>query len=435
MLTYRNAIKFYVPLVIQAVSQSFTYPLVAVVVSHGALGVSAYDAFVQGQAVMFILNALCHALLTTIMVYGTSRQGFQKAHRLNMLCMAVIAAVQVLCSRQPISTFIFARLLQLPPESVTVASESLLYAVPIHIAFFIRNSYSAILYNALASNIANMATLVRIAITAALSYACVRWLNFTGHFAGSVTFAVPAFCEALAMWHFARPYIRRLPAETGKSASIRELLSFTVPLAFGNTVLSLSGFVTAAFIAYAADPARMRPIHYIALGIINPIAFGALRMQTVAIAFASRSRLQQRRLFIFTVCGGLTLGAVTLLGQIPAVARFYFGTLQNLGAEDIPLAMSAILVAGLIPVFQALRGHAEGLAAHHKRPSIILAGQVSYLAILVCALYVTLRLDVPGNLMGVTAIIAAVIATTLTVRVGLLGLKFERQFTLDDDTP
>ena len=68
---------------------------------------------------------------------------------------------------------------------------------------------------------------------------------------------------------------------------------------------------------------------------------------------------------------------------------------------------------------QSLRGHAEGIAAWLKRPNIVLASQVVYLAALSAALAATLAMGVPGWLMGVTAILAASLAALGALRIAL----------------
>ena len=50
--------RFYIPLLLQAFSQSLTYPLVAGIVTHGPFGVNALTAFSQGQLIMFMIGAL-----------------------------------------------------------------------------------------------------------------------------------------------------------------------------------------------------------------------------------------------------------------------------------------------------------------------------------------------------------------------------------------
>ena len=57
--------RFYVPLLLQAFSQSLAYPLVAGIVTHGEHGVDALTAFSQGLMIMFMVGALGGGLVTT----------------------------------------------------------------------------------------------------------------------------------------------------------------------------------------------------------------------------------------------------------------------------------------------------------------------------------------------------------------------------------
>ncbi len=421
--TTGRAVHFYIPLVIQAVSQSFTYPLVATVVSHGAGGVADYGAFAQGLAVFNLLAALGSGLITTGMVYGRSRAGYRHYLRLSFLFMAVIGGGQLLFALPPLDGVIFERLLALDPAMRRIARDTLLFCIPVNLLFLLRNPYQAILYNARASAAANAATLGRIGATLLLSFLFVR-AGFVGHYAGIVAFTLPVVGECAVSRLLARPFIADLPPGDRMEAPVREQFLFCVPLSFGGLLLGFSGFMIAAFISRAADPVRMLPIHYVALGVINPLAFAAVRMQAVVLAFPQPDR-RASRTFRFALVAGVVLAGVTLLGQVPAVARAYFGVVQNLATDDIPLASHVMLAACVIPVIQALRGHAEGLAAWRKRPNAILAGQAVYLATLVCSLFIFLNLGVPGYLMGAYSITAAITATFLTIRMGLAWCDFE----------
>jgi hypothetical protein len=413
-----RAVRFYIPLVIQAVSQSFTYPLVAMVVSHGAGGVADFGAFAQGQAVFFLLGSLGAGLLTTGMVYGRTRLGFERFQRLNLLFIIVITALQLLLSLPPFDRLVFDRLLALEPGMQRIARDTLLYSIPASILFLLRNPYQAILYNARASSAANAATLGRIAATVLLSSLFVR-AGFVGHIAGLTAFTLPVLGEYHASRLLARAILAGLPPGDARAAPVREQLLFCIPLSFGGLLLAISGFMVAAFITRAADPVRMLPIHYVAMGLVNPACFAASRIQAVVLAFPPDDRTGGQT-FRFACVAGLALAGVLLLGQIPLLATGYFGMIQNLPAADIPLAMQVMLVACILPVLQTLRGHAEGLAAWRKRPNAILAGQAVYLASLVCALFFFLTFGVPGHLMGVWGIAIAVAATFLTIRMGLL---------------
>ena len=164
------------------------------------------------------------------------------------------------------------------------------------------------------------------------------------------------------------------------------------------------------------------------MGVINPLGFAAMRMQAVTIAFppdvCPRGRLRR-----FCLVAGLALSAVPLLFTVPVVARWYFGSVQNLDAAGIGMATRAMAVVAVIPLLQALRGHAEGMAALRRRPNAIMAGQAMYLASIVILLFSLLETRaVPGYLMGGVSVMVAIAISQLTVRAALVWNDFEDSY-------
>ena len=421
-----RAVRFYVPLVLQAVSQSLTYPLVAAIVSHGVNGVVDLAAFAQGQAVMFVIIAFGGGLLTTGMVFGRDLEGFRSFRRLNhMLCLALVA-VQALVCFPPFDGIVFRQVLGLAAPLDAVARDVLMLSIPMQVLVFIRNVPLVALYNARASMAVNLATLFRIGLTLLLVPLFLR-LGWTGHRMGVLAITAPICVETLLASLLARPLIRALEPAGQYTAGVKEQFLFNIPLSFGGVLLAVSGFMVGAFISRAADPARMLPIHYVTMGVVNPVGFAALRMQAVVLSFPPRGR-RDHAVFWFGLIAGVALSLFPLVGQIPEVAAWYFGEVQNLPVVDIPLAKRAMLLVTILPILQSIRGHAEGLAAWRKRPNAILAGQAMFLASLVCTLFVGWNVGMPGYLMGVVAILVAVLMTLVTIRLGLVWADMEETF-------
>ena len=85
--TPARATRFYIPLLIQAFSQSLTYPLVAGIAAHGPFGEGTYAAFAQGQTIMFMIGALGGGLVMTGMVFARTRPGYRAFLRLHPAMM------------------------------------------------------------------------------------------------------------------------------------------------------------------------------------------------------------------------------------------------------------------------------------------------------------------------------------------------------------
>ena len=418
---------FYIPLAIQALSQSLTYPLVASIVSHGHLGSDELAAFSQGQSLLSLMGAIGMGLITTGMVFARTKSGMANYGRLVMRIAAVVGVLQFIACMPPFNNFFFSRILGLNDELAEIARWATFLGIPLQFAFFLRNKHVVQLYNEKRSDLANIATLMRILVTACLSPIFVR-LGMTGFFWGSVALTLPVFGEACLSKLFAKPYMDALTDDSGEIASVGKQLRFTIPLSFGGILMSLSAFMVAVFISRAESPETSLAIHYIIMGVINPLGFAAIRMQSVVIAFPP-AIYGKRRVATFAVCAGLLLSSCSIFMQIPQVAQWYFGNVQNLPPEHVALAQNAMLLIGLLPLVQSLRGHAEGLAAIKRRPNAILAGQAVYLATMVLALFVLLSTGaLPGYLMGAAAIHLAAFMALVTVRAGLVWGEFEDSY-------
>ena len=414
--------RFYVPLLLQGFSQSLSYPLVAGIVTHGELGVDALTAFSQGQMVMFMIGAIGGGLVTTGLVFAKTWMGYVAFRRLNTLMMAALLAVQCAVAMPPFSGWIFSGLFNLPPELARIASRTLLYGVLMNGFFFLRNVPMVVLFNNLDSAKANYATLARLVATFALAV-CFPRLGLVGPWWGLAALTFGVWVELAATWLFARPYVARLPNRP-KAGDARTLPSiprlaleqfrFTLPLSLGGFLLMLSPVAIAAFVGRTADPKDMLAIHYVTLGVANPVAYAALRMQTVAIKFPPE-HVGDRRLLAYAVVAGLLLGAVPLVFSTPLVGGWYFGTYQNVPPRIVGTARLAVGLYSLIAAVQAVRARAEGLAALAKRPKAIMAGQIAYTASLFTVCAILLPMGVPGWAMAVAAIYIAPICVTATI--------------------
>ena len=425
--TPMRATRFFVPLLLQAFSQCLTYPLVAAIVSHGELGVKGYAAFAQGQTVMFLIGALASGLILTGMVHARTRAGYLCFQHLNLAMMSVLLGVQLLVTLPPFYEIVFGGFLHLPHDLSEVARETLGWGVFMQAAFFLRNVGVVVLYNARASFEANLATTVRLVLTVALSPLFVH-LGWTGPMWGVVSMTGQCYVEFALTHLYARTYVRALPEDGGgrgatalparETHRVADQFRFTVPLSLGGVLLAVAPLLVAVFVGRTENAVAMLAIHYVTIGVANPVAFGALRMQAVAIQFPPEWP-GDRRMLAYAACAGLALGALPLLFTLPGVSDWYFCEAQNLPTDDLWRARALMGVYALAPFLQALRGRLEGLAAWMKRPKTVMGGQIAHVATFLSALSLSLCLDMPGWQMGVTAILSAAVSTILFLHLAL----------------
>lgn len=397
---------FYVPLLLQAFSQSLTYPLVGSITSHGPDGVEALTAFTLGQVIQFMIGALGGGLIMTGMVFARTREGLGAFRRLNFMMMVALISVQALMCVHPIDTFCFIHLLNMPPHLAEIARRTTLFGVVMQAGFFMRNVPLVVLYNAYASFEANIATVARIALTLAFAVTFPH-LGWTGPDWGLFALTVPVLLEWLLSEAFAVKYRRRI--ESGEAASVMEQFRFSVPLALGAGLLAVSPFVTAAFVGRTPDATDMLTIHYVTLGIANPVSYAALRMQAVSIQFPPEWT-GDRRLLKFAIVAGAILGIIPFAFSIPLIGNWYYGGCQNVPQRVLPTVRLVSFLYSFICIIHAVRGRIEGIAALRRRPSAVMAGQVAYFCALALALTAMLPMHIPGWTMALVSIYVAPIA-------------------------
>lgn len=416
----RRLLLFYLPLVVLALSQQLTYPLVGSIVSHGPLGEQEFTAYAVGQQVLFLIGAVGAGLITTGMMFCRSNVGLRNFLRMNLVIAGVSAALQLCTCLPGIDRLVFGRALGLDGEMLRIARDSLLWCIPLQTIFFLRNPYLAALFNAKRSGLTNYATLLRVVM--ALSFASIfPLLGWTGWGWGVFATTLPALLETLLTWWLARPFLRGLPElpPDGEPVSCVRQLSYTIPLSASGLLIHASTIVIAAFLAVTPDPALFRPVHFLVIGIVNPLSISALRMQTLTVAFRPERHEVLRRIVGFGAAVGLALGCIPLIvSALSAVSRWYFCTVQNLPGTSLGMARSAMAFAALFPLIYATRGFAEGFAAVRYRTGAVMVGQIVYFLTLIAVLSLfRFVLPVPGFLWGLAAMAVAALSAATAILV------------------
>jgi hypothetical protein len=409
--------RFFIPLAVQAASQSLCYPLVAMVASRGPGGPLDLAGLAQSNIVLFFLGISMISLVPTGMVYAQTREGYRRFYRLTMTIGGAMTAIQALLCIPALSHALFAQWIGLPPSIEAPAQSTLLLSIPLQVIFFSRIPYFVVLYIERATGVASIATIGRVVLTAALSpLFCLAGL--VGPLWAVVALTIPVALEAVASGCFARKFIRALPLSPEKPPGLREILWFNTPLTVGGYFLVLATITVAAFIARAADPERVLPAYYLALGLVNPLAFAATRIQTVMLAFPPTASFQRRTLR-FALAAGLVMGLLPLTFILPGIAELYYVQLQNLHPDDLILVRKTAAALVLFPLVVAIRAQSEGIAAWLKKPFAVLTGHAALLATIAGAGFTALGLAVPGYFIGAGCLTLGSLASAATMRVML----------------
>jgi len=387
------------------------------VASRGPGGPLNLAGLAQAITVMFFLGMIAISSVTTGMVYAKTREGYQKFRKVTLLTATGVIAIQGILSIPVLSHLLFGRLIGLPPSIEQPASTVFMISIPLQFLFFMRLPYFVVMYLGKATGKASLATIVRILLTAMLSLLFCT-LEMIGPIWAVVCLTIPVAMEVLISRIFANPFLKSLESCPEDPPGAMEIFKFNLPLSVGGYFLSASAVILAAFIARSPDPDRILPVYYLALGLANPVAFAATRIQTIVLAFPPQS-VKDRRTFRFCLGAGAVLGILPLIFILPGLAEFYFIKLQKLGAQDLPLVRLTAISLICFPFSVAIRAQSEGLAAWSKKPITVLAGHAMFMVTIITTGFVLFFLGTPGYLIGPVGLTLGSLASSVTMRVVL----------------
>jgi len=416
---YSEISRFYIPLALQAVSQSFTYPLVAIVAARGEDGAMNIAALGQAHVILFFLLSFGAGLITSGMVYCVNSEGYKRFNLINKCFMFFILIIQALACIPQIADIIFSSIMGLEGKLYKSTYLAFLLSIPFPLMFNFRNISLVVLLNHKKTGKAFSATLSRILSTIILSL-IFTYIGLTGIFWAAICQSIPILFEVFLMNFFAKEIIRKIKSLRGDSASLSEMVILTFSFSAGKVLMAFSGYAVAAFAARAPDPTIMLPAYYAASGICNPLAFAASRIQATVISFAVKF-VKNIRLFNFSIIVGLITGLIPLIFTLPLISDWYYVTLQKIPFENMKYVRQTAFFLVLIPFSVALRSYVEGWAAFRRKPTSVIAGQGVYLGMVVSTAFFAFNLGCQGNIIGPIALFignisaAGILALTLKI--------------------
>lgn len=411
---YKDITQFFVPLALQAMAQAFSHPLVAMVASRGEGGPLNLAGIAQSGTVMFFLGIFAIYYMTTGMVFARTQAGYKTFWRVCVWSGIYISLIQSTLCIPSVSHLLFGRIIGLPLSIEQPAQITLLASVPLQFFFFLRIPYQVALYNDLATGRASLATIGRIVLTGFLSWIfCLTGL--VGPIWAIVCLTIPVLLEVVISMILARGVVRRLSPAVEPRPKAREIFFFNLPLATGGIFLALSILILSAFIARAPEPERILPIFFLAIGLANPVAFAATRIQAVVLAFPPAQH-NQTLIIRFTIVAGILLGLLPLLFILPELIEFYYVSLQKININELALIRITAISLITYPFAVALRAYSEGLAAWEKKPMAVLAGHGCYMVIVLISGFIALVLGVPGYLIGGISLTLASLVSSFIIR-------------------
>ena len=422
-VTFRSLAFYFIPLALQAVSQSITYPLVAAVAARGAGGTANIAGMAQASILLFFIGSIGAGIFIAGMIFGKTAEGHRVHYKVSLYTGIMLSAIQAVICIPPVAHLLLGVIMGLPSAMEKAAYTALLAGIPLQFIFSQRTPFMTTLFLHRATGRAYAATLARIILTVVLSYIfCSTALGLNGPFWAIVCLTIPVIFENIAMYFMARPFVRKLPHAV-RTPTAGEIISYAATFSLGQIFISLSGYIIGSFASRAPHPETTLPVYYAVISLFNAVSFAATRISATVITFyddfSGRKMLKR---FAFTA--GSVLGLVPLIFIVPFLTRWYFIDVQQLPFEDIPLIIGTSLSLIFVPLTVAMRAYCEGKAAHLKKPVAILSGQAIYVAMITISSFFALSLGVAGNMIGAISLTFSNVIAGLII---LFSINLERK--------
>jgi len=419
--TFRSLSLYFIPLALQALSQSITYPLVAAVAARGEGGAINIAGLAQACILSFFIGSLGAGIFIAGMIFGKTSEGYHAHKRISYYSGILLTAIQAVICIPPVAHMILGVIMGLPADMERSAYIALLTGIPLQFLFMQRTPYMTTLFVHKATGRAYAATVGRITITIILAYVFCK-IMLTGPFWAIICLGIPVLFESFVLYIMAKPFVKALPI-SGKTPTTHAILSYAASFSIGQLFIGLSGYVIGAFASRAPNPDVMLPVYYAVISIFNAFSFAATRIAATVITFYEDGR-NRKIIREFTFISGLVLGIVPLIFIIPFLCKWYYLDVQHLPASSVPMIIETSLLLIFTPLTIAMRAYCEGKAAHLKKPVAILSGQAIFIAMIAITSFFALNLGASGTQIGPIALSISNVIASLII---LFSVSLERQ--------
>ncbi len=400
-LRQRAIVRFWAPLAATWLMMAVEGPVLAALIARLAEPKMNLAAYGVAFAFAIIVEAPVIMMMSAATALAGAPTAYRRLRRFNMALIALITATMLFILIPPIYRFIFADLIQLPPEVQRLTRRALLILLPWPGAIGYRRFYQGILIRHGYTRRVAYGTMTRVAAMLAMGLALYAHGGIEGAWLGAAALSAGVCVEAVVTRWLARgplAALRRLPLEAaGEAPGYRKILDFYTPLA-------LTAWLTMAvqpLVTFFMGQARYSLESLAVLPVIGSLGFifraPGLAVQEVGIALLARGELQRPPLRRFVIRLALLLsGGLCLLAFTP-LSGLWFERVSGLSPTLAAFSRLPLMLQVAIPALVVINAFQRAIlvVARRTRPITWATGAEVAAVILLLALGV-LSFDLPG---------------------------------------
>lgn len=375
--TTREMTKFYLPLAATSILMMSSHSIVSSGMARTAEANAALAAFAVAQSLAVMFEGPCYTMQRMCVALFKDKISYYSVRKVILSIWAGLATLMLLVAFTPIGEFIFTRILGVPVHLFpgTIAAFRVFMLMPA--ASALRSFYQGIIVVNRKTSLLTINMGLRLTVMLILSNLLPRLPWLPGATVGALVLGVGISTEGLLAFIAGRKMVNNLPDShpDGKSASVRDVIKFFIPLALASVAWTFTRPILNAALARTVDPEFALASYQVAWSFSFIFAAVAFNVHQLAIIFGQEKTQREMALKFSLFVGLMGSLILTLIVATPAgmfVLTRIIGASPGLARE----ALKVISILCLIPIISSITEFCNGLLISTGQTNYLTAGKV-----------------------------------------------------------
>ncbi len=345
--------RFYMPLAVTSIMMMVTHSVVSNALARTLYPTIALAAYSASYAVNQVFEFPCYVLQRMCLAFTKGRRSLKKAARVSLMVLAAMVLCLVVISCTPLARTVFIGILGVSEQVYRMAVPSLQVLILGPVFAAINSVYQTPIVMKKQTGWLTVNGMARVAVMF-LTAAVLPRLWPAGP-VGAVILMLGMATESFLAITVSKKGIPPLEDEGPDEyiPSTPQILKFTLPLVMAAWIQTLGSPVITASLARTSNPDASLAGYQVAMSFYYIFAALNFNIYRLGLMYV-RESVSFKQIKRFSVMLGSIALVCLLIGSIPQIGTWVFGTLIKAPAEVVPEALKALAFMSITPLMIAI---------------------------------------------------------------------------------
>lgn len=384
-LTFRRALKTWLPLAGSWLMMSIEMPLVTAVVArlqNPEINLAAYGGVVFPIALT--IEAPVMMLLAASTALSRDWASYRKLRSFTLILGLGLSCLHILVALTPIYDFIVRVLLQSPPEVIEPARLGLIFLAPWSISIAFRRFQQGAMIRHGHAEMVSQITLVRLVTSSVVLTIAFLVKTIPGTIVAGLAQASGVSAEALFAAIRIRkvfPNIKSAPAAR-QALTLKRLIKFYAPLAFTSSLWLLWQPIISAAISRMPNALESLAVWSVTSGLLLVFRSPGVAMNEAIVALLEEKQaFRMLRRFSWVISGSIF--AIALIFVLTPLSRLWLANIANLIPDKVAMGRMTLMLALPLGFLSVWISFYQGIIVQKEKTIAVAEAVVAFLVALV----------------------------------------------------